>query len=245
MSDPLIALRGGFLSEKRRLGAPAPSARKVNTRQYRYPFATLNTSVVDLSNYVLIDQPGWWFGLNPATDANGVAIVHVDAPGNPVFLTPGSTKFIPQGFTRLYLERPVQPAVPARTDLYYVFDVSDQENPLSYGPLTAAALSSGADNFTANGKQSVLAVVGVDANATLITAAEPGRRQITISNESPGVETVWITLQQASPGPAWADTDAGIVAELSPGESITLPYTGAVYAFASANTALVLAYSLK
>lgn len=240
------SLKAGNLDKRKAtLGLSPPSTRKVNTRQYRFPFSTLNTNVTDLANYYLIDQPGMAFGLNPASDPSAVAIVHVDYPGNPVYITPGTPKDIPAGFTRLYLERPTQPPVPNRADLYYIFDTSDRVGGVQYGPLPLGLLHSGADDYTAPGAQLVTRINGGAAGVpTVLMAAQPGRRSVTITNVSTAGETIWITLDTTT-NQVWDPTDPGVIEELGPGESITLEYTGAVAAFASAATALASAFQLK
>jgi hypothetical protein len=219
--------------------------RKRNTRQYRYAFSAINAlagGLKDVTQFTKIEQSGKAVGLNPASDASAVLIVHVNEPGNTFYVTPGMPKPIPEGFDVLFLERPTQPNVPNRADLFYIIDVSDKSDGIVYGPLPPSTANSGADNYNAPGEATVLVLTGAAGAPQAVFAARAARRRGTIKNVSPGVETVYVTLDPTTVGQS--EDTAGLVAILAPGEQWSDAYTGAVSVFASAVTAEILPYEL-
>lgn len=226
--------------DPRRLGAPKNDA-DFNSYQHRIAFSEVNdSSQVATLGYYVVATRGRSIGLNPATDSRGILVVHVDKPGRPFYLTPGSRKVLPR-FERLYLERPTQPAVPSRSDLYYLLDVSESPELIDYGPLPPASLVAGADNVQGAGQVPVTSL-GAAGALTALLAAQPGRLEATVENVSTGGQTVYVT--RSTVGPVTIGTDTGMLAELAPGESASFKWTGAIYAWADAAGAVALPWGI-
>ncbi len=241
------SLRAGNVDHRATLAKYPASPRHQGSRPYVTSFASVpQAPVTDPSAYYRIEQPGSAFILSAASDVGAVALVHLDNPGNPIYVTPGVVHSFPRPFSRLLVERPTQPAVPPRADLNYVFEIADDPETLKAQALTPAqnSPSIGASSDTAPGQVAVLALEGAPPNPpTILLAPQPGRRFITVRNMSPGVQ-VLVLVDSAAPS-GNDRTSPGVLDVLAPGERITLPYTGGLYAWTNPAGGIALPFSLS
>lgn len=189
-----------------------------NPAQTIFTFAQVPT----VEPFLVLSRSGKAFGLSIASSTGAILIVHVDRPGNPFFMAPGSRRVLPERFKTLFLQRPTTPiAVPADASRNYIIDISERAEDIVYGPLPAklAGTASDAPNVT---RQSLGNAV---SPALQLIGSNPNRTGVRISNQ--GASSLVYGYSNA----VTFSSGANLGRLLGPGNATDiLPVTAAIFA---------------